>query len=253
MLELCWIIWFPIESNSNISNVIFKCFKYTTNALPWPVPQHSKQIKTVCFIHKWASTSKWKVKVSVLSNYVNLSKNQFKPSLLLSVCTAESLALMLWKFKPIRVDLTLKYWTVAQAHYCVCEWTNSSPVNTFHLQYDFYRKIYPYYHWEVYCRGLYTLLHAANTTSSSTSTDAERHHFKHGGLTICDLHQLPWQSVHRATYLTQSILAVLPLSTFCRGTTSYSFCGEERRACRTHHSLSAHPPSILSTWSQLLI
>ena len=47
------------------------------------------------------------------------------------------------------------------------------------------------------------LLHAANTTSSNTS----RHHFKDGELTICEL---PWQSVHRETYLTQSVLAVLP-------------------------------------------
>lgn len=49
-------------------------------------------------------------------------------------------------------------------------------------------------------------------------------------------------------YLTHSVLALLPLSTFHRGTTSYSFCRDKRQACRTHAILSTqhiHHPSYL--------
>lgn len=77
----------------------------------------------------------------------------------------------------------------------------------------------------------------------------EKHHFKHGRLTVCGLHQLSWQSVHTGTYLAHIVLLILFLSTFCRGTTSYSFCMEKKRqVCRTHAIIfpqHIHHPSYL--------
>lgn len=142
---------------------------------------------------------------------------------------------MFFKYTPITANLTFKYLAVAWEHYQVPDQHFSSLNNC--------RRIIKTYEdmLVVYCGGLYALLHKVEHNVHRKSS------FKHGRLTVCGLHQLPWQSVHRETYLT-SVLAFLPLSTFLRSTTSYSFSKEKRRVHCTNaiiFSQHTHHPSYL--------
>ena len=100
-----------------------------------------------------------------------------------------------------------------------------------------------YQHLQV-CSGGSSLQH---TRARRTQEDVI---FKHGGSTVCGLHQLSRQLAHRRTccapfiYLSQKHHFLFFLQ------------GKKRRGCLFHpcnHFPSAPPPSVLSTWSELLI